>query len=283
MGRYGKGGVFVRETRTYCGDEYMTVDVFPYSAEQEDAVRKPRKRREQVSPPKQRNLNDRNARRYLVQLGNANFGEGDLSVTCTYDRRHLPTTPEAAEKEARNFLNRVKYARKKAGLEPLKYILVSEYGTRRGTNEIIRVHHHIIMNGGLDRDAVENLWRDKRRKGEKQGARKGFCNADRLQPEENGIEALTRYLTKNPNGKKRWSSSKNLRKPERVKNDHKYSRRKLERICSTGEIYNRGFWEKSYPGWTLAGAAEFAVEADPPDELNGWRLYAKLRKITRRW
>lgn len=270
---------FVRERRTYCGEQYMAVDIYNYSEEQETAARKPRKRREKVTPPKQRNLNDRNARRYLVQLGNANFGEGDLHVTCTYDADHLPATTEEAEREARNYLNRVKYAREKAGLSPLKYILVTEYGTKKGTDSITRIHHHIIMNGGLERDAVENLWRDKRRKGEPQGRRKGYCNADRLQPEENGIEALCRYLTKNPNGKKRWSSSKNLTKPVRTKNDHKYSRRKVEKICSSGEIYDRAYWETAYPGWTLAGSAGYAVEADPPDEYNGWRLYIKLRKI----
>ena len=76
------------------------------------------------------------------------------------------------------------------------------------------------MNGGIDRDEVEMMWTADRinwRAYERNPEgyadtveRLGWCNADRLQPNENGIEALCNYVTKNPNGKKRWSSSRNL-------------------------------------------------------------------------
>lgn len=67
--------------------------------------------------------------------------------------------------------------------------------------------------GGLDRDTVEDLWRRRKRKGQKKGDKNGFCNADRLQSDENGIAALCSYLAKQPSGKKRWTSSQNLHKP----------------------------------------------------------------------
>lgn len=57
------------------------------------------------------------------------------------------------------------------------------------------------MNGGLDRDVVEDLWRKRRRKGQKKGDKIGFCNADRLQADENGIAALCTYLVKQGCGK----------------------------------------------------------------------------------
>ena len=45
------------------------------------------------------------------------------------------------------------------GLEPLKYILVTEGGTDKDGN-LKRIHHHILMNGGPGnfRDDAELLW-----------------------------------------------------------------------------------------------------------------------------
>lgn len=57
-----------------------------------------------------------------------------------------------------NYLRRIAYRRNKLGLEPLKYILVTEYKYTKDGQSIKRIHHHIIMNGGLDRDDVEMMW-----------------------------------------------------------------------------------------------------------------------------
>ena len=103
--------------------------------------------------------------------------------------------------------------------------------------------------GGLDRDVVEELWRKRKRKGQKKGDRIGYCNADRLQADENGIAALCTYLVKQAGGKKRWSSSHNLKKPTSRANDGKYNRRQIEKWAK--EKPGRAFWEKKYPGWTL--------------------------------
>ena len=54
----------------------------------------------------------------------------------------------------------------------------------------------------MDRDTAEKMW--------KYG---DFTNADRLQPNEYGCEAIARYMTKEPQGKKRWAQSKNLKEP----------------------------------------------------------------------
>lgn len=77
-------------------------------------------------------------------------------------------------------------------MPPLKYMIVTAYTTKRNSETPVRIHHHIIMNGGLDRDVVEDLWRKRRRKGQKKGDKIGFCNADRLQADENGI-SVTHY------------------------------------------------------------------------------------------
>lgn len=268
---------FIREKKIYCGKKHLEVDIYSYTQNQEEASKRKRGQRskkEKVSEPKQRNLNDKNARRYLTQLANTNFDEKDLHVTATYKDKFLPQTIEEAEKEISNYLRRINYRRKKEGLEPLKYILVTEYSTKKESEKPTRIHHHIFMNGGLDRDIVEELWSKRKQKGEKKGERIGFINADRLQPDENGVAALCAYLVKNPKGKKRWSSSQNLEKPWSRPNDHRYSRREVERIAKNPP--DAAFWEKAYPGWTPINS-DYAFKAEY-NEITGWSLYLKMRR-----
>lgn len=262
---------FIREKKIYCG-EYLEVDIIPRSRTERIPKGK-RSKKEKVSAPKQKRLNDKNARRYFVQLVNTNFGRGDLHVTATYSDDELPETVEDAEREAKNYIRRLDYRRKKEGLSPLKYVLVTECRTEKNGEKPVRIHHHIIINGGLDRDVVESLWSRRKKKGEKYRKMIGFVNADRLQPNEYGLEALSRYLMKNPQGKKRWSSSQNLEKPWSRNNDHKYTKRQVERIIRNSE--GRRFWEEKYPGYWL-------TEWKPVyNDLIGWCIYLKMRKATK--
>lgn len=260
---------FIKEKKIYCGN-YLEVDIIPRSR-YEKAPEGTRNKKKKLSAPKQKRLNDKNARRYFIQIVNTNFGRMDLHVTCTYSKDELPETLEDAEREVRNYLRRVDYRRKKEGLTPLKYILVTEGGNEKKDGGTTRIHHHILMNGELDRDIVESLWCRRRKKGEKEGKRIGTINARRLQPDEFGLEALSRYLTKNnPKGKKRWSSSNNLDRPTMRPNDHKYTKRKVERLVKN--IDDRAYWERQYEGYWLTEAK--AVYND----LTGWSIYLKMRK-----
>ena len=144
---------FMREKVIHCGKDYLSPEIFPYTGTQQQAVKGKRGKKKKVSEPKQKNLNDKRAKRYFIQLANANFGEGDLAVHLTYAPEFLPDSYEEAIKIVINFLRRVAYLRKKRGLPPLKYLLITQMG-RNGK----RIHHHILMNGGLDRDEVESLW-----------------------------------------------------------------------------------------------------------------------------
>lgn len=277
---------FMREKKIYCGDNYREVDIYAYTQTQaEHSRRGKRSKKEKVSEPKQRNLNDKNARRYLIQLGNTNFNENDLHVTLTYKNKYLPASIEDAEKTVKNYLRRVKGRRVKEKLPPLKYILVSEYRMRKDSVTPIRIHHHIIMNGGVDRDVIEAMWTKERIKWKKWETdiayrneiykkSLGFINADRLQPDENGIAALCNYLTKHPNGKKRWSCSQNLDKPYSRTNDSKYSHREVARIAQ--QPLGREYWERRYPGWTIVGG-DYGEIAEYNDQT-GWSIYLKLCK-----
>lgn len=268
---------FIREKTIDCGPLYREVDIFSYTSTQKEySGRRKRSKRIRESEPKQKDLNDKNARRYLIQLGHLNFlGDPNaLHVTVTYSAKYIPESIEQAEKEIANYLRRVQYRRKKEGLPALKYILVTAYTTEKNSNNPVRIHHHIIMNGGLDRDAVEDLWRKPKRKGQKKGDKIGFCNADRLQADENGIAALCTYLAKQPGGKKRWSSSHNLKRQESYTTDGKYTRRQVEKWAK--QQPQREFWERRYPGWTLT-SEDYGIQYEYND-ITGWAIYLKLRR-----
>lgn len=236
-----------------------------------------------MSEPKQKDLNDKNSKRYLVQLGNGNFGEGDLHVSATYKEENLPGTAEEAERIVNNYLRRIAYRRKKLGIKPLKYILVTEYGFKKGEEEKpVRIHHHIIMNGGLSRDEVEMMWTKKRINWKKykedpegysrEVSKMGWVNTDRIQTNENGIEALCKYVVKNPNGKKRWSSSRNLKRPiAQPPADHKYSKSKIEQLAKSSDA-GKEFFEKQFPNYRIS---EITPEYH---EDTGWHIYLKMWK-----
>lgn len=272
--------MFIREKKVDCRN-YREVDVIPRTDNAERAVKGKRGKRQKVTEPKQKDINDKNARRYLVQLGNGNFGIGDLHVTCTYTDDNLPDTEEEAERIVGNYLRRIAYRRKKLNLPPLKYILVTEYGCSKDGKKITRIHHHIIMNGGQSRDEVEMMWTVERINWRKyntepeymdQVKKLGWVNADRLQLDKNGIEALCMYVTKNPHGKKRWSSSRNLERPVQQPNaDHKYSKKQVETLAQSND-QGREFFEKQFPDYTIS-------EIKPEYyEETGWHIYLKMWK-----
>ncbi len=292
----GKRKTFIRENRITCGDSgYQMVELFQYTDEGQSASERKRRRKENITPEKIRKMNDKRARRYFHALLNTNFGEGDIHLTLTYAPENLPEIDDAINKKAKRYLERVRRRRAKLGLDPLKYVIVTEFGVKKSTGEVVRLHHHIVMNGGIDRDDLELMWTDERidwARLEREKAagtsvyrdsirqkRLGYANADRLKCSEDGLGRIAKYLMKYPAGKKRWSASRNLEKPTRTKNDSKYSRRKLTRACCSGDIYTREWWEKNYPGYTLAGSAAFAVDAKTPDDMNDWNIYAKLRRV----
>lgn len=127
---------FIREKKIYCGKSYREVDIFQYADAQYRATRRTRSKKVRESEPKQKNLNDINARRYFIQLGNLNFGDDPdaLHVSATYSPKYLPATVEDAEREATNYLRRISYRREKEGLPPLKYLLITSYTTKRNSD-----------------------------------------------------------------------------------------------------------------------------------------------------
>ena len=263
---------FIREKKTQCGKDYLEVDIYPISENQLEKRKGKRSKKKKVSIPAQKNLNDRNARRKFNQVVETNFGRGGYSVTLTYNEYFLPPTVEKAEKEATNYIRRIKRRRKKEGLEDLKYIIVTS--SREGKDgKPVRIHHHILMNDGLDRDVVEDLW--SRSRGKDKGKRLGYANCDRIKPDINtGIAGLANYLKGNPTQKRRWTCSQNLERPTERNNDHKYSRKKVIKLALFPESLS--YWEKMYPGYEIRDKL-YGFEAIYND-FTGWSIYLKLRR-----
>lgn len=222
-----------------------------------------------MSQPKQTEQNRKNAARYFRLLIKSNFGRNDYHATLTYSPENMPASLEEAEKIVKNYVRRLKHLRKKRNLSPLKYILVTEQGTKSG-----KIHHHIIMNKGLSRDEVEALWRKRKAKGQTEGTPIGIVNADRLQLDKKGIDALATYLTKDPQGRRRWNPSQNLRKPEVSVSDTKTSGRQFHQLCllpSDCEDIKK-YFEKKYPGYELT---ECEKKLNPV--TCAYSIYAKMR------
>lgn len=152
----------------------------------------------------QKNLNDKNARKYVERLINQNFTDRDIWLTLTYDDEHLPPDGDidTAIKNVQKYIRRVNYQRKKRGLQNAKYVYVTEYNP----DAEIRWHHHIVMDGDLDMDTVEACW--------KQSSRN---EVRRLNKDENGLSGMANYLVKEKKrirSEKRWNSSQGLQDPD---------------------------------------------------------------------
>ena len=211
------------------------------------------------TPEAVRLVNDRNSRKMFERLAEANFEPGlDYALTLTYAQ--APADPGQCEKDLRNYRARVDRARKKQGLPRAKCMGVVEYG--KGG----RLHHHLLISGGLDRDTMERLWG------------KGYANCDRIQHGPSGLTALARYMTKGFSGKRekgrhRYFYTRNLVKPRITESRTRISRRQAERIREDAEIQGEAILRKKYPGMSLE-----ELKVRQSDWLPGCYLYARLRR-----
>lgn len=242
-----------REKKIYSGD-ILEIEIYPISKIER---KQKRKTKEKESKKKQKNLNDKNAKKQLIRLLNTNFTKKDLHVTLTYTKDNLPKSLDEAKKDVTNFIRRLNYYIKKNRLGELKYIAVIEYKEQKEGKKEIRMHHHLVINGIVDRDEIEGIWK------------KGRANADRLKPDEFGLEGLARYVSKDPQGNKRWIPSRNLKQPTIKVNDYKYSGRKVYEIARG----DRDILINNYTDYLLN---DYKVEVN--DITAGIHINIKMRK-----
>lgn len=245
-------------TKTEKAGDTLVLTVYPILGRSDRA--KAEAARKAMSRERQTRYNRERARRRLALLMDANFGKNDLHVTLTY--RGTPPEYEQARKDVRNYLRAVKRMREKAGLPEMKYIYVIE--EEGGDGEKRRIHVHLMMTGGISREALEEKWG------------RGYANCDRLQPEEgNGLMELARYFTKLEQEKHRraWSASKNLRQPRTTVSRTRMSNAKVRRLCQEMPGSAAEIMGKLYPGYKVG-----AVEPYVSDWIRGVYLRIRLRR-----
>lgn len=221
-----------RENRIYCGSDYMDVQIYPVYEVRVGS----RSRRKKPTSDTQQRLNDDNAAKRLSRLIMTNFCSSDYALHLTYDNENVPKDSTEAKRDVQNFIRRAKRYYASSGINEIKYIWTTEQGGKSG-----RLHHHLIISGGVSRDKLERIWG------------KGYANSKRLQFNENGVEGLSRYITKSPVFFRKWSGSKNLNKPVERKNDYRYSRYRAERLYDARNSLEseRKLLEKMYEGYRL--------------------------------
>lgn len=237
----------------------LEVDYYPaWDNGKQIPSRTPKRKR---STEEQARYNYRQTVKKVIRLVNANFDSTDILMHPTYLQAEAPESEEQARRDMVNYIRRLKTWRaaelRKLKAEPqtpairerirkleqpLRYIYVVESviyksGKKKGLKNF---HFHVFItgSGAGDRDVYENLW--------KKGMR---VNADRFQPEKFGPEAAAVYITKDPQGTRRFACSKNLKKPEtRPPTDAHLSRAGLERVAKE-RIDDAGYWERRHRGY----------------------------------
>ena len=167
---------------------------------------KARAQKQKASSAARERLNARTSFQKLERTLAANFDDGDLYLTLTYDDKHLPEDRDRAVRRVKSFLGKLRVARKARG-QPLRYIYVTE-GCYPGG----RLHHHVVLNGtGDDLEEIRRLWVY----GDNVELRRLRFDRDYT------WEDLASYLTKEPRewghpnvGERTWTPSLGLARPE---------------------------------------------------------------------
>ena len=165
-----------------------------------------RAQKEKSSSEARERMNARTSYQKLERKLAANFDDGDLYITLTYDDKHLPDCRGKAVRRLRSFLARLRKARKERG-DLLLYVYVTE-----GCHPGGRYHHHLVVNTtGTDLDEIKRLWSY----GSNVELRRLTFSQDYT------YEDLAMYLTKEPRewgspkvGERTWTPSLGLQDPE---------------------------------------------------------------------
>lgn len=258
--RGNRGDVYA--TKEIRSGEQLEVEIYPeFGRGQQNLIPSAAREKQRKA---QKNLNDRNSRKQCERVINHNFGDGDVWATFTYDQDNVPASMDDAQRDMQNFIRRVNRRRKKQGLPNAKYVYVTEQSPSG------RWHHHIVMDGGLDMDTLEGLWKLGRRN-----------QVRRLSKDENGLSGMANYLTKGPRdkkpgakGQKSWVASKGLEQPDERVNHYKFKRKHVREMARDENVV-RAMMEK----WYAPEGYIYTSSQVRYNEVNGrFYIYARLRR-----
>lgn len=221
---------FIREKKVRFGENFLDVDLYEMDDGQFTLNKKAK--RKHVTPPHIIAANDRHSRNNLRQLIVHNFGEGDLYITNTYAGKPPPL--EEAQRQCANFFTRLKRLYSRYGIE-FRGIYVTEGGRPKEDGTHTRVHHHIVITGGVPREEIEKCWQGRQSKDAE--TRRGFCNTAVIYTEDGdrGCERIAEYMAKSRTkgqgkGLHRWNGTRNLKRPTETIIDNKFSKRRTEEV-----------------------------------------------------
>lgn len=209
----------------------------------------------------QKNLNDKNSRKYVTRLITKNFGDGDYWLTLTYDNNNLPSDITEALKDMSNYVKRINYHLKRKGFSNAKYVYITEYNEDEHS---VRFHHHMIISCGLSMDEVEQLWKKGRRN-----------KVSKIKTDEYGIVGLGNYISKakkKHKHEKRWRSSTNLEKVVPKKNHYKFKKRKVNEMIRDNNLIQH-YLETTYQDYYFLDAETYFNEFN-----SRWYISARMRR-----
>lgn len=260
-------GTMGYRTRTTWAGDRLEAEVFPIYGREDNA--RARAAKHQTTRDAQRKVNDRRAERRLILLAEANFGKRDYHMTLTYAKE---PTEARAMKDLKNFFGRVRRIRERKNLTELKYIYAM--GGGEGDDEK-RIHFHLMINGGISREELEACWM------QTPGA--GRVNTDRLQPNEMGLEELSKYFFRQHRDRakrsqgtmiRRYSASRNLKQPKSRTSDSRCSNARVRRIAHDIRNEAKTEMEKIYPGYRFIDCRVYYS-----DVIDGVYIRCIMRRI----
>lgn len=196
-----------RQTLYKCG-EYMDAQVYP-------VYKRPGQRAKRAKPTSevQQRLNEYNAMQCFLRLLHLNFTNKDLELHLTYNEGAYPQSYEEALKDSQNYKRRIKKYYKEKGID-VKILWIIAKG-----DSSERIHHHVTITGGVDRDILESEWK------------KGFANTKRLKFGKDGLKGLAYYMTKQKHaGFRKWNATKNMIKPSAREKNNVISNLKMKEM-----------------------------------------------------
>ena len=175
----------------------------------------------------QERVNINRRKREVQRIVNINFDGDGIMLELDYAQEHYTDDMAEARRDMQNYIRRIKRLYKKADAT-LKYIYTTERGEESG-----RVHHHMIVTGGVDKEALLAAWKKSKR-----------CFAKKLEFSENGYADLAAYYAKRHEAFERcFTCSQNIERPEPLPEEDKTARRIsrvfTKKVCA--DFYEHNF------------------------------------------
>lgn len=284
-GEYSAREVGGISTKTIRAGDSLEVECFPITSISQGAKREARRR---ASSRAQEKLNLNNARKRIRRLLEANFHAGDIVLHPTFDygfidrafanledelrvwkKSGFPMDEDDARRIIKNYIARIRRLIRRRGGNPkdFKYIYVIETTREPRDGDFralpARYHYHMVISslGILNAEDLNALWSY------------GYTKAEPLDFRFNGLEGLSKYITKQRSFHRRWARSKNLQEPEERISCRKVSRRRAALVAADVQANAREIFEKLYPGYTLEEAV-----VKYSDFVAGAYIYARMRR-----